>query len=81
MDPLEDCDIKLSEYSNTDLQMHYQLCLTTLNHFKKIMEENPVLGEQEQMALTICLTEAQNDVNECEAEMKGRENLKDSSDK
>ena len=70
---MENFDINLSEYSDKDLQMHYRLCLTTLNHFKKIMAENPVLGEQERTALTVCLTEAQNDANKCEAEMKRRD--------
>jgi len=68
----ENFDINLSDYNDDELKMHYRLCLTTLNHFKKIMEENPVLGEQERTAVTVCLTEAQNDVNECEAEIERR---------
>jgi len=62
----------ISTYTDKELRMHYKLCNTTLKHFEKILAENPVLGKEEQTAITVCLNEAQADVKEAEEEFKKR---------
>jgi hypothetical protein len=62
----------MEEYSDKDVKMYYDLCLTTLQHYEKIMIEYDKFSETEKLAISICYTESKNDFLEIEAELERR---------
>jgi len=62
----------MEEYSDKDVKMYYDLCVTTLQHYEKIMMDYHKFSETEKLAISICYTESKNDFLEVEAELERR---------
>lgn len=62
----------MEEYSDKDIKMYYDLCMTTLQHYEKIMMEYDKFSDTEKLAITICYTESKNDFLEAGAELERR---------